>query len=242
MSISILMLLGSCNKPDAPDCFKKAGANGVEWRDSEAFHSIEVRDYFTEVLLYPSENYRIAIESPENLIPKITTDIRNGILTIGNDNRCNFVRSFKHQVRIRVFAPDIRAIRLFAGAGDFTVPEAYLVDSLAIEGHDFVGIFIGNFTGRTVNAELHAGLGDAEISGQLEDLHLYNLGYGYIDTHQLESNRAFVNNGSTNAMSIKAPEWYLFCEIRGSGNVKCQGTPPNFDLARKGTGELIFIP
>lgn len=239
--ICLLALLG-CNKEGAPDCFQKAGSTATETRELTKFTQIHVRDFFTQITLMQAPEYRVEITGGKNLLGDIYTESdANGVLTLRNDNGCNFVRSFKNKLEITVYCPQLESIKLFEGAGDFSIPGPFAVDSLSIEGHDFVGLLEGRFAGRVVNAELHAGLGDVRLSGALDDLHLYNLGYGFVDTRQLTAQRAFTNNGSTNAMRLKAPG-YLFAKITGRGNTYVSGTPDSYDALLTGEGELVFLP
>lgn len=235
-------LLGACNKENAPDCLQKAGTLTAELRALPAFQAIHVRDYFTSVTLVQSSDYWVEVEGGKNLLPDIVTTVDNqGVLLLRNDNGCNFVRSFKHSLRLTIGCPDLKVITLFEGAGDFRIPGPFAVDTLGIEGHDFVGLLEANLTVRTVSAALHAGLGDVRLSGTTDDLYLYNLGYGFADARGVEAGRVFANNGSTNRMDVRAGQ-YLFATITGRGNIYVHGQPAGYDALLPGEGALVFLP
>jgi len=234
--------LVACDKESAPDCFQKAGQTVTETRELSKFTEIHVRDFFTQITLVQAPDYKVEVTGGENLLGDIFTESdANGVLTLRNDNGCNFVRSFKNKLEIKVYCPQLLSIKLFEGAGDFHIPGPFVIDSLSIEGHDFVGTLDGRFMGRVINAELHAGLGDLQLAGEVDDLYLYNLGYGFVDSRPMTSVRAFANNGSTNRMWLSNPD-YLFAAITGSGNIYVVGQPTSYDTMLTGTGQLIFEP
>jgi hypothetical protein len=102
------LVLG-CNKPNSPDCFQVAGVPQIEWRTLSDFDEIEISDNI-DVYLEDSDEEKIKVEGPSNLLPEIKTEIENNILKITNDNTCNFVRSYKHKYIVTLYSKNIRRI------------------------------------------------------------------------------------------------------------------------------------
>jgi len=99
---AIMLFMLSCNKENAPDCFKRAGEYSTVTRMTEPFSSIELNDYI-QIELYDTTIYFVEITAPRNLLPEIETSVNNGRLKIVNNNTCNLVRSFKNKITVRIY-------------------------------------------------------------------------------------------------------------------------------------------
>src|SRR5580700_7348642 len=86
----------SCRKVPVCDCFEAAGAPSEENRTS-------VLPYFEQVYVQDDLNVSISIGNTEqvliqggsNLIHNISATVSNNVLTLKNNNICNWLRSYK---------------------------------------------------------------------------------------------------------------------------------------------------
>ena len=88
------IIVTACNKPNAPDFIKSTGEQTTETRFINSFSSIDLNGKITLYLISGNEN-KIEIKAGKNLIPKITTQVNQSVLTIDNNNTFNWVRSYK---------------------------------------------------------------------------------------------------------------------------------------------------
>jgi hypothetical protein len=234
--VTCAIALSSCNREDAPDCFQKAGDIKTIQRDLDDFFSIELNDYIQYELL-DTTYFGVIITAPGNLIDDIETEVKEGELVIRNANRCNFVRSYKNKISIRICAPDFRDIQNYA-TGDIISVNAITGDLFSIENRGAAGLQQLTLMTDTVNIASHTGVSDAVIAGECDVLYLFSQGLGKVDALELHSNHAFVNNSSLNDVFVFAKN-YLFSYIEFSGNIFYSGNPAVIDESIEGEGQLI---
>src|SRR5205085_457928 len=89
-----------------------SGEIDSELREVESFHSIRVKGSI-DLFLTQAPEQSVRIEAEENILPLITTEVADGMLTIRHKG------SFFTKTEIKTFIsiPDIREIRL-DGSGD----------------------------------------------------------------------------------------------------------------------------
>ena len=58
--------------------------------------------------------YKLVLTGPQNLLPKISTRVENGTLTITDNNTFNWVRDYEHRVTARVHVEPVSYTHLRA--------------------------------------------------------------------------------------------------------------------------------
>lgn len=233
----ITIVIG-CDKPNAPDCFQKAGIVVEEKRyPATAIKKVVLSDYIHLQLVQSDANY-IIVKGPKNLIPEIITkDLGDGTLEIYNDNTCNFVRSYKNQYTVTIFG-DIEEIESH-GTGDVTSLQVIDRDYFLINCHEASGSISLALNCDSVRCIIHNGVSDVHLVGTANEVHLYNAGINSIDASQLSSSHAYVNSESINFVRVSCIS-YLFAEINSTGSVYYRGNPSNIDYIDNGEGLLIW--
>lgn len=237
--IALIFLFAQCNKPDAPDCFKKAGSRITVDRQLDSFYRIELNDFIILKLVEDSSSTFARISANENLTDKIVTEVNGGVLTIDNENTCRFVRSFKNRIEIELHEAGISEIINF-GQGDISTENQLKTDVLFYEQNHGVGDVTLDVEADSVSVICHTGIGNVKVTGTTQAVGIYNGGYGFIDTSELTANRAFVNNSSINDVKVKFSD-YMFALIGRSGNIFYDGPLEVVSLSNQGSGELIPI-
>jgi hypothetical protein len=231
----VLVAFTSCNREDAPDCFQRAGEVKTVQRDLDEFYSIELNDYIQYELLDTSY-FGVIISAPGNLISDIETQVSDGRLTISNTNRCNFVRSFKSRITVRICAPDFFDIQNYA-TGDISSVNQLIGNRFSLENRGAAGVQRISLQSDTVNIATHTGVSDVVLDGSCDVVYLFNQGLGKMDARDLQSNYAFVNNSSLNDVYVYSQD-YLYGFIQFSGNIYYVGNPKGIDSLVKGDGEM----
>ena len=232
-----LTTLFSCNRESAPDCFKQAGEEIQITRDIADFDQLELEDYI-QIELIDSSACGVKIRGPKNVLPKIKTEVNDGVLHISNGNTCNFVRSFKREIVVQIFAPTIRHIEN-RSTGHIRSNGMLFGSYLRIDNRHASGTIDLAFTGDSIAVLSHTGVADVKLEGIVHLSTLFNQGLGIIDAAALQSENTYINNSSINDVYAYS-SGYLYSAINFSGNNFVSGHPTLIDERDLGEGELIL--
>jgi hypothetical protein len=236
IAITLLMSFVSCNKENAPDCFQSAGEYATTERVLENFVSVELNDYIIYELC-DTNYYGVIITAPRNLIPDIETEVKDGNLSIHNRNTCNFVRSFKKKITVRICSPNFTDIQNFS-TGDIRSVNPIRVRKLIIENRHAAGVQQLELDVDTIDVRTHAGVCDVVLAGSAEAVFLFNQGLGILDARSVNVVDAYVNNSSVNKVFVNSTG-YLYSVIYSSGSVYYSGSPSLIHSDIQGQGQLV---
>ena len=235
--LGLVLTFCSCNKENAPDCFKTAGEVQTETRDLGSFTKLELNSSLKYELI--DTNFcGIEITGPKNLLPKIDTQLSNGILKIENKNTCNFIRSYKHSITVKLYFNSLTNIQNFS-TGSIVSLNELKGSKLVIENKHANGRVELTLNCDTVYCGSPAGANDSFLYGTVNVAQLYSDAYGIIHAESLDANQVYINNASLQPIFANATN-YAFVRIDDSGNVILKQIPILYDLDRNGSGELIF--
>lgn len=237
ISLALVLLLG-CNKENAPDCFKRAGSTVQEVRELAPFTRIETSD-FLHLELSQSPEFKVEITGPENVLPKVLSEVENGVLRIANTNTCNFVRSFNKPITLRIHAPFFHQI-IHNGTGNISILDTLRGSSFFLENNDAAGVFQGRLECDTISIISHTGVSDVNISGEAKRFELFAQGLGKMNASQLRADVVLINNSSINDVYVWA-EQYLFAFIGSKGNIYYLPSTANVDEVIEGTGRAVEL-
>lgn len=234
-TLSIFLLCG-CNSRDFTDCFKSAGADSELRRELGAFRSIVVEDKI-DLVLVPDSGVYAEIKGPKNLLAHLTTEIKDGILTIHDDNRCEFVRSLniRPQVELHYDPASLETIESSAVAAlSGTLKCKKVVLSTESAGDVRLKIDASDML------ELHLlGSGDAFLEGFTPIFVTTLADAGTCDARMLDSPYTYIFHDGARDVVVR-PEKELGVKIGSVGNVYYTQEP--WKISRypgKGTGRLI---
>jgi hypothetical protein len=236
VAITLLLCVVSCNKENAPDCFQSAGEYTTIERGLDSFVTVELNDYI-QYELCEATFFGVVITAPRNLIPDIETEVKDGRLIIHNRNTCNFVRSFKKKITIRICAPSFTDVQNFS-TGDIRTVNAMRSSKFLMENRDAAGVHQLEMDADTVIINNHTGVCDVVLQGRTQVVALFNQGLGTLDARAVTASKAFVNNSSVNKVFVNSTD-YLFTVINSSGSVYYSGSPSLIDLEIQGQGQLL---
>jgi hypothetical protein len=235
--MGLVLTFCSCNKESAPDCFKTAGEVQTEIRDLGCFTKLELNSNLKYELV--DTNFcGIEITGPKNLLPKIDAQLSNGILKIENKNTCNFLRSYEHEIIVKLYFDSITNIQNFSTGSVISLNEMK-ARKLVIENKHANGKVELNLNCDTIYCGSPAGANDTYLRGTVQVAELYSDAYGIIHAESLNANQVYINNASLQPIYANATS-YAFVRIDDSGNVLLKQTPSLYDFVRNGSGELIF--
>jgi hypothetical protein len=231
--ISILSVFG-CDSENAMDCFKTTGEIVQQEVSLESFNSIEVLDE-VDIYLFNSDKQKVIIKAGENLISKIHLDVNDQLLSITNDNRCNWRRSPENP-GIYIYSDDLSKISIF----DFS--NFYSLDSLILDNLHIFSDGTGNFDMTLVVDSLS--IKSTYISNFKLRGEAYYLQIDFSDDSQflgqdLKSSYCEIIHNGSNRIEIY-PIITLAGTLYSTGNLYYFNNPDILDIAVFGSGELIY--
>lgn len=231
------LLLASCAKEHRGDCFLGVGGHMSEVRTLSEFRSIVLEDRIDLELRQDSTaRPTLVVEGGSNLLPRITTEVRNGELHISSDLKCNWVRKLEHP-KVRLTFPRLERIT-YRGVGDITAVTPIRGGTFRLEQRDGHGTVRLQLHVDTAWIGLHTGVGDAVISGTADQLSLYTLNFAHIDAGSLAAREVLVNNSGSGDIRCRASD-ALFVQVRSVGDVYYAGDPSILQAQLTGSGRLV---
>jgi hypothetical protein len=234
---SILFL--GCNKENGAGCFTPAGDLTSQQRPTQGIRNIELYDNVNLILTQVDSDEPITVETGENLIDGIQTDIDGKKLVIKNNNYCNWTRDFDNPINVYVPVTKLDSI-YYRSSGDISCTNTLVNDTLHVdiwEGSGSIEFKLDNIKSRFY---IHEGTIDLNLSGESVICILSSRGFGPVNALGLECRAIFMNTRSPNDCYVKALNT-LEVEITNIGNVYYMGNPPNINATVNGGGQLIML-
>lgn len=229
----IAIVFVSCSS-ERNDCLKSTGKVRTERRDLSAFTELVLERRLNVIIVEDSLSY-VEVEAGENLLGEIITEVEGNSLRIGNRNTCNFMRSFKIPVNIRVHAPGLRWITML-GTSYLSSETVLRNDSITLEFIDSssdVELSVDNIY---MNVVQHTGASDVIINGKTFHLDVYMSGLAYADYSRLSADYAYVYSKSSAACSVFTTG-SMHLKNEGDGTIYYRGIP--LELLKKGRGDVV---
>jgi hypothetical protein len=237
-SVAFCLLLSalssSCEKGEQFDCVKSTGKIIKEERIIGMFHSINTKDNVN--LIFTNDTTQtIIVEAGENLLRKIKTEVTDNILNISNENRCNWVRSYKKEVKIFIGIKNSTNIFHY-GYGDITCEGQLNKDALFLHHYSSGDVNL-NIKSKLIWMDMDR-LGNLNLQGECDTLIAHNYNLGKLNTRNLITNTCYLINEGQAEVHVHSNNT-LGVTIKNKGNVYYYGNPLSVDFIKKGEGELI---
>lgn len=241
---SIIFLVLSCAKDNAPNCIQIAGDLTTIEHNIDPFDRILANKNIELFLLQGSE-YHLKIESGEHLISDINYTIDNsGLLTLNDNNQCNWVRNYV-PTKIFVTTPNLKEIRsntqyTIKSEGILTFPNLKLIS----ENFNQDNISSGDFNLHVQNESVSVisnNISQFFISGSTDTLFVgfYSGTTAFFGANLLAQD-VEISHRSSHDITVH-PVQSLSGVLRSTGNLISVNEPPNVDVSVLYTGSLIFI-
>ena len=241
--LSLISLL-SCDSEEGLNCFQAAGDIKQTEFEVADFTTIIVEER-VQLIIKQGTEQKVIIETGENLLNDIEVSVKDGVLTIINDNGCNLVREY-NITKALITSPNIERIRNASGYeiqsdGVLSFPSLSLisedleeedafhkdgdfrmqldVDQLEITANGLSNYFL---SGAVNNADINLLEGDARFEGR-------NLIIQNLDIYHRGTNKVIVN-----------PQQTLRGQVLSTGDLISVNRPPIVEVEELYKGKLIF--
>ena len=236
---ALLVLLASCGKDQWDDCITSTGAVRQEERTVEGFHTVVLTDRVDLVLEHRAGN-SVGVETGLNLIGQVGTEVRDSVLHVSNNNRCNWVRSFKPRIIVKVPIDAVRKLEL-SGTGNVSATDTIRRNSFFILQHGAEGSVVLPVAVDELIVSLHTGSGDVTVTGRCNaNAYLFSGIMSPIDASGMRCWNMNVNNSGVSDIRCEA-DGHLDVGINGIGDVYYGGSPNGITTNGTGSGQLIRV-
>ncbi len=231
------MLLLGCQREQMDDCITSAGSMRTEERITGDFHTIDLGDR-VDLVIEEHAFGSIAVEAGSNLLGQITTEVGDGILTVRNEMRCNWVRSFKPRVTVHVPVDQLAKLVL-RGTGNVTCRDSIIRDRFELEQWSAQGSASLLLSVTSCSIALHTGAGDVNLAGRcMQTADLFSGIQGPINASQLRTRLVNVNNSGIADVRCWVTD-QLNVQIKDVGDVYYRGDPQDVQEVVTGSGSVI---
>lgn len=243
MSYKLVILLGwlfvfnSCKRESMCDCVKSTGKTNVIYRDLTGFNCIYLRDKM-DLYITQGPVFEVKVEAGANLQRLIKTELDGETLKVFNNNRCNWVRGYKHVIKVYVTAPNFKYLQ-HGGLGTIESTNTIVQDEIKLRAENS-GDFKLDLNTLKIVCSAH-GNGDTYLTGTTKRLESDYTGTNYIYASGLTIiDYVYLHSVSIGKAYINAPENGLMdIVIDRSGFVYYKGNPTTINLVKNNTGDLV---
>lgn len=234
--IFIALAFTTCKKDHLLDCFKSAGNITTETRTATPFVNINLTDN-VDLVIHPDTSYYIKVTAGDNLIDGIITELNGNTLYIRNENRCNWMRSFKNTYTVEVGMDQPGTIH-YDGSGNISCLDTIRSDEFTFDCFGGSGSIDFIFNCNKTYLKNPIGRSDIHANGFSKESYIYINDVGTLDAGNMVANNTFVNNSSTGDCRINVINDLGF-EIKYTGNIFYTGNPFIYSQKYSGSGKLI---
>jgi len=236
---SILFILHVISCENAPmDLFVEQGEKTMVSRSLPFFDIIEIEDVF-DVYLVNDSVFKVEIMTGENIIPEISTEVKDSILFIRNDIGARWSREYIKPV-LYIYFPGLRRLYLQEPSN------LYTLDTLRCENlivYALADLQLVDITVKTWNFQLrssHTASGVYTIKGWTWNSYLSAYGGCTVNAGELETRYTHFVNHSIGDFTVNVVK-SLEGEIFNTGNVFYTGSPENLDIESYSSGRAIKL-
>jgi hypothetical protein len=174
-----------------------------------------------------------------HLVNFISSDISDGQLNLVNRNKCNFLRSYKHELTVELHVVQLSEIQ-FEGTKPLRCETAIVGNNLSVFIRDGAGEVSLNVDCNNLNCVVTNGWGNFDISGTTQNLDLNIRSNGFGSTYNLSVEQQLrVISNTSGLLKVNADGADCMIQMQSVGDIWFIGTPANVSLSDQGEGEWI---
>ncbi len=228
----------SCKKAEDRQCFKSTGSIVSQEIGLPSFTKIDLNERI-EYCLVQDSVFKVVLNGGENLLNDVKMSVSNDRLTITNENKCNFLRSYKKVIKAEIHFIDLTEIN-YRGTEVLTNIDTLNLPWLTLAILNSSGSVKLNLKSSSIFASASGGYGDFQLSGEVNYANLYIDNNGFCNTYDLNVKDSIrVVSNTMGAMMVNSNNTVLKADIKNGGNIFYKGVPSNIILNKIGKGQLL---
>jgi hypothetical protein len=234
----ILMLFYSCKKAEDRSCWKQAGDEDSLTIYVETFDKLNIKEHLVCTLVQDTVE-KVVVSGGKNLLNFIGITVDNGLLSLTNNNKCSFLRSFEHKVKVEIHFKSLSNLE-FEGTESLQCKDTLTLDWFTLLIRDGAGPVNLLLNAQLITATLAHGYGDFTINGHTNQAIFNVRSNGYCNTYGLAIAESItVISRSQADLRVNANQCILRAQTETSGNIFYKGVPNSIEFNQYGKGQLI---
>lgn len=223
-----------CRKENLCDCVKGTGEQVIEQREISGFKRLHIEDHIN-VFITEDTKFSVKVSAGKNLIKLVKTELNGDELSIRNDNKCNFMRSYKKSINIYIHMPVLKYV-LHDGSGKIESTNTITTDTFDLRTRSSGDIEITLNNGKLLTHL--AGTGDMILKGYTGEHACYATGYGFIRANQLNTDYTWLFSNTTGNAYLDVNN-LLIVLMHNTGDVYYRPSPSTIQSTITGSGKLL---
>lgn len=220
-------------------CLQGAGEVTTEKRAASPFTEIALHNRVNLVLTQDTIN-SIQVEAGRHLLSGIETSIDNNVLTIGDNNTCNWARDLDSRITVYIHTTDLNKINYY-GSGNVSSSNTLHTKMFSIDSWEGVGSFKLDLAVQKCDVILRRNNADVTLSGTADSAYVYCGDQGKADLRNLICKHVYVDHKGIYDTYVYAKEG-LLAYVLYKGNVYYKGNPAEIEATCTNSGKMISIP
>ncbi|WP_019948508.1 GIN domain-containing protein [Hymenobacter aerophilus] len=233
--LALMAALAGCQKDNEAGCFTSTGSITTERRSLPPFQRLTTYDNVTVILVQDTATYA-EVRAGKNLQDDIRLEVADGMLTVRNTSRCNWVRRYDTPREVRLHLPRLTDLFL-RGQADIRTEGAFRQDTIfphLVGAGDLRLQLISRYIGMDQYE-----LGDIYLTGSTYELHHTLGGGGSLYAQKLPLRYMYLQTNASSAGDTHVRASQLLAGAHaGSGTVFYSPTPKLLELKVTGRGKL----
>lgn len=238
--IVIVLFIGliGCKKSEDRRCLKGTGELTERIVSVGSFNEIFIGPNVNIVLVQDGAN-EIHILGGKNLVNFISTDISNNVLIIKNENKCNFLRTYKEEITVEIHFTSLSKIE-FEGTKPLSCESPISGNNLTVVSRDGAGFVDLDLAYNNITYVVTNGWGNFDLSGTTNTLILDIRNNGFGSTYDLTvGNELTVKSNTAGLLKVNGNGANCVFDLESVGDLWYVGTPINLDITTTSNGEVI---
>lgn len=174
--ILIVLSLSSCKKDFFNSCIS-AGDNSSKLVSLDNFTKLDIQDRFKIYLIQDSIQY-IEIKGKKNLIEDLSFIVKDGTLTLEDNNRCKLFKGY-HTTDLLLHFETLEEIKL-DGNSELYSTDTLNLQKLFIESHADMSQWDLKLKSQKLEIKFHAVVGKMKITGETDLAYIYTSGSNHL--------------------------------------------------------------
>ncbi len=237
--MSLLLLLFSCEKEKADDCFRSHGDTTSKTRSLSSFTKLQVEGVVT-VQLIPGTESKVTVTGGKNFLQQIHTEVRDGTLYVKENIGCKFVRSYSREYSVDIHYVQLNEIAHY-GSKHITSDSPLNSAVLDIDKWAGGGDVILPVSSDSLFVRIHAGSGDVTVTGKSDFGYVYQRGFGFMFLDELSLQNCYVDKGGTGDCHVMVKDTATV-DFNSYGTLIISGNPNVNITKQQGEGDVVILP
>jgi hypothetical protein len=234
--LTVLFAFVSCSRFDCP---LGAGSSATESRAIPIFTKIILSDKINLVLTQDSFQ-TVKVVAGKNLMRGIQTSVLDSVLTIQNNNTCNWLMNPDYQIDVYISSNLLQYISYY-GSGNVSCTNTLRAAQFTFDSWIGTGPAELDLIADQTNVYIRNNNASVTISGQSANTMIYCAAAGSVDMKNFTSANMYIEQKSVRDIYVNVTN-LLQAYIVFKGSLYYSGNPSIIDTVITSSGRLIHLP